>query len=446
MMRRRFFEEVCLRGKRKQKELLLLKNRKGENMKKRSAVLLAGMLSVSVLIGGCSPAGTEEKSAAGASAAVEKQGKEEEKDHSEDKENGYMEEGIRQAMEAADTLTAGGYFLMSDGSVVTRGKSFENFAGDYAALPGVRKIADSSSEMQLFALTEEGDLYFHQTKILSGVTDVAFSTTNVNQVAVCICGEKIYVVTVHDASDVDPADRSSAPDRYFDVGDKTVFYYENNMRYANLGSEKQERAEGEFVTLGAEKNDMIVVNSEGEIFMDNNWGSSPEYVGMEFFGWKDIVRIDAAKVKGDETELTVAGLQKDGTVLACGTYADEVLSWGKLNDISMDSGLIVGLTPEGTLKVTGSAAEFVKNDIADWTEIVGVKAGNLQGTAVINAVDKSGNFYHLEYDDHWTENNVTKGSLENGCVDGNSWWYRYSPEGTVYRTGQAEGGWTEGED
>ena len=66
---------------------------------------------------------------------------------------------ILNAIAESDKLTTGNYLLMEDGSIVVRGESYGSFAGDYAALQNVSKIADSSSEMELFALTEEGDLY-----------------------------------------------------------------------------------------------------------------------------------------------------------------------------------------------------------------------------------------------------------------------------------------------
>ena len=419
-------------------------------MKKKRGFILAGVLVLAVMLNGCGGADAvseEEKTAQGQEKISD-----ENEDFSSEKEdsasgsgNLVVAEGVRKAMDAADSLTTGEYFLLPDGSVVTRGESLDNFAGDYASLPDVKKIADSSSQMELLALTEGGDLYFHRTKILSGIKDVVYSTTNVNQVAVCISDDTVYYVAVRDPADVSARLREMKPETYFDVGDKTVNYFESNHSFSDLSEEDIALAEGTFACLGAEKRDFFLLNEAGQVYMDNSDGVSTEYVGMEFLNWDNMILVDAAKyrVGGDaldpEWELTVAGLQGDGTVKACGFYADEILSWGNLNYISMDEGVIVGLTPEGTLKVTGTLAQYVQDDLSAWTNLVGVKAGNHTGTVVVNAVDENGTFYHLQYDDKMAENVAVTMTEEGGCQDKTSWWYRYSPDGTVSRSGGGNG-------
>ncbi len=422
-------------------------------MKKKAGLILAGALALTVMLNGCggSDAASEGKKEAEGQeiASGEKKASEEREEEKEESASGGespgVSEGVQAALDAADSLTTGEYFLLPDGSVVTRGETFDNFAGDYAALPDVKKIADSSSQTELLALTEGGDLYFHQTKILSGIKDVVYSTTNVNQSAVCISDDTIYYVTVQDPADVSVRLREMKPETYFDVGDKTVNYFESNYSFSNLSQEDMVLAEGAFAGLGAEKRDFFLLNEEGQVYMDNSDGVSTEYLGMEFLDWDHMVLIDAAKyrVGGDaldpEWELTVAGIQGDGTVKACGLYADEILSWGKLNYISMDDGVIVGLTPEGTLKATGTLAQYVQEDLEAWTDLVAVRAGNHTGTVVVNAVDENGTFYHLQYDDKMKENVVVTMTAEGGCKDGTSWWYRYSPDGTVSRSGGGNG-------
>lgn len=417
-------------------------------MRKKTAMVLAGALVLAVMLNGCGGQGAgtaggekaSEEEVSGEEANGQERVSDEDGDDSgeqaedsgeiemEDSASGgslEVSEEVKKAMDAADTLTTGEYFLLPDGSVVTRGETIDNFAGDYAALPDVKKIADSSSQMELLALTEGGDLYFHQTKLLSGIKDVVYSTTNVNQAAVCISDDTIY---------------------YVSVKDDTADYFESKYSFSDLTGEMTGVAEGSFASLGAEKRDFFLLNDEGRVYMDNSDGVSTEYVGMEFLDWENMAVIDAAKyrVGGDaldpEWELTVAGIQKDGTVKACGFYAEEILSWGSLNYITMDDGLILGLTPEGTLKVTGTLAQYVKEDLASWTNLVGVKVGNhLTGTVVVNAVDGDGTFYHLQYDDKMSENVVVTMTAEGGCKDDTSWWYRYSPDGTVSRSGGGNG-------
>jgi len=356
-------------------------------------------------------------------------------------------EGVQSAMDAADRLTTGGYLILPDGSVVTQGKSKDNFARDYAALPDLKMIADDSSEAGLFAVTENGDLYFHQTKILSDVKDIVYSTTNTNQSAMCISGNKIYRLTVRDTASVDASMRAASPDTYFDAEGKTAHYYEATHIFYDLTEEPGTAIEGEPVRLGVEKSDFFALDSQGRVYMDNNGGNSKEYVGLECFGWDGMVVIDAAKQmlseagsSESESELTVAGIQADGTVKACGAFAEEILSWGNLNYISMDTGLIVGLSGDGTLKVTGSAAEYVKGDLAGWMDLVGVKVGSLSGTTVVNAVREDGTCFHLEYDPSWEGNLVVTVSPESG-TDAKFGWYRYAADGTVSFSEGGNGSW-----
>lgn len=357
---------------------------------------------------------------------------------------------VKSAMELSFRLTSGNYFLLEDGSIVTIGKSYDNFAGEYAALPNLKTIADSCSEMELFALTQDGEVYYHDTKILEGVEDLIYSTTNVNQQAMAIAGDKIYCITVRPPEMVVDALRQANPDSYFDVGTQVVSYSEATWMFSKLEPENATKASGTLVYVNSEKSDFMVLNAAGSAFMDNNFGSSEEYIGMECFDWENLVIIDAAKrMLSDVTdseqsaEATVAGIQADGTVVACGLYADEIKSWGPLAYISMEPGLIVGLTPEGTLKLTGPCAEYVAADVADWKNIVAVETGTTSKTQLlINAMDSDGLCYQLAYDSRWGENSLDILSPTAGCLEGDTdWWYKYCPDGTVYRTSGENGAW-----
>lgn len=142
---------------------------------------MAGALVLAVMLNACGGQGAgtaggekasgeeaSEEEASGEEASGQERVSDEDGDDSGERADGgslEASEAVKKAMDAADTLTTGEYFLLPDGSVVTRGETIDNFAGDYAALPDVKKIADSSSQMELLALTEGGDLYFHQTKL-----------------------------------------------------------------------------------------------------------------------------------------------------------------------------------------------------------------------------------------------------------------------------------------
>lgn len=174
---------------------------------------------------------------------------------------------------------------------------------------------------------------------------------------------------------------------------------------------------------------------------------------MSFFTWDNIAVFAAQKrmltsLYDDqrETEITAAAILADGTVMAEGVYAEDILSWGELSYITMSDSLIIGLTPDGSLKVTGSAAEYVASDLAAWQNIVAVKVGGTSKVErVINAIDGDGNCYQLRFDSRWSDNDICIVSPVDGLLEGTTACFKYCPDGSVLRAG-SDGGWvpTEG--
>ena len=96
--------------------------------------------------------------------------------------------------------------------------------------------------------------------------------------------------------------------------------------------------------------------------------------------------------------------------------------------------MIVGLTKDGDLRMTGRYAEFMAPEVESWKNIAAVKVGSTAKIeAIVNAVDIDGKFYHLEYDRRWTE--LVSGVLdpEAGQAEKGAVWYKYAPDGTAYR-------------
>lgn len=349
---------------------------------------------------------------------------------------------VKDAMEAANRLTSGNYFLLEDGSVLTTEDTKRSFAAEYAALPGLKTIIDSSSEMELFALTDSGEVYYHDTKIMDGVISGTYSTTNINQSVVAVTADSIYSLYVTDSPNA--AMREATPDNYTDVMGETVVHYQlRNDHYKNPPTETGEFASGPFARVGVEKGDYFILTENGRVFTE-----SDIYAGMSFFSWENIALFAAQKrmltsVYDDvvEAEITVAAILADGTVMAEGAYAEDILSWGELSYITMSDSLIVGLTSDGTLKVTGIAAESVASDLESWNNIVAVKVGGTSKVErVINALDADGTCYQLRFDSRWSENDIYIVSPENGVTGEYSGFYKYCPDGSVYHIG-SEGGW-----
>lgn len=351
-----------------------------------------------------------------------------------------MVDYVAAARKAGDCLTSSNYFLAEDGSVLTcKEDSWGNFAADAATIDDKKKLAVSASRMTVFTLTKNGDLYYRKEKVAEGVEDIVYATTNVNEEGRFLSGDKVYRVTCTDTGNVGASLRESAPENYVDVrGGKTVTRFPWNSNFLNLSSEKGTPVSGALAGLGVDKHDFFLLNQEGQVFLEG--GSGTDYTGMDCFGWKDMAVIGAAKYM-EEPSLTVAGIQRDGTVLACGDYAEDILSWGPLADLSMSDGMIVGLTKEGALKMTGQYAEFMAAEVEGWTNIAAVQVGSTSKIqAIVNAVGTDGKLYHLEYDSRWTE--LTVGVLDPaaGAAENSARWYRYAPDGTVSRTNDT-GGW-----
>lgn len=346
---------------------------------------------------------------------------------------------VKKAMEASDKLTPSTYFLTDDGSILSFGDtSWGDFAKDYAPLADKKKLAVSASGMTMFALTASGDLYYRQNKVAEGVRDIVYSTTNVNENGRYIAGDKVYNIDTEDTWEVNASLREANPENYIDVsGGKTVSRYVWNNSFVSTKTADRVLVSGNLTGLGVDKHDFLVLNQAGQVFLNDNSGTI-SYEGLECFTWDNMALIGSAKFVESGKTLTVAGIQHDGTVKACGDYADEILSWGPLAYLSLSDGMIVGLTQDGKLKMTGQYAVHMAETVESWTNITAVKVGSTAKIeAIVNAVDTDGNLYHLEYDSRWTENVYDKLSPETGRKENTRSWYKYAPDGKVYKTGEA---------
>lgn len=354
-------------------------------------------------------------------------------------QNGNGDEGdkvqfstaIKAAMAANNQLSGTNYFLASDGSILAIGADDKNKATEYAKFPNVKKIIKGAGWNSL-VLTESGELYFNSSgldfsgepysenkKVAENVTDARFCSNNVNISGYCIVGGEIRKMT--------------------DAGE--VFNVSYNYEFKNYPS--GEELSGEAVFIEVDKHDFIVLDSKGNFYA--NW-TSEEYNTLDFTGFENLAIVDIAKkmelLSSTEVKsLTVAGIKGDGTVVATGTYAADILSWGKLADIAMGDGLIIGLTEDGKIKVTGDYAGQIKNDIEGWTNIIAIEVGYIPGGIdhVVTALDSNGVFHYVGVESE----NDTVPSTGFGSLNGASkyGWYKFTPDGKLYYI--EEGNWVE---
>ena len=189
------------------------------------------------------------------------------------------------------------------------------------------------------------------------------------------------------------------------------------------------------------------MNSEGKYFA---YWTSEEYNALDYSGFENLVIVDIAKhmagMGGGVESLTVAGIKGDGTVVATGTYASDILSWGKLADIAMSDGMIVGLTEDGKVKMTGDFAEKMKETVESWTNIVAIEVGYATGSNIdniVSALDSDGIFHFATIMNE--RSGVEVGSISVNGVTGGRSCHKYTPDGKEFYT-DYEGNWVENTD
>ncbi|MBE7065565.1 MAG: hypothetical protein E7384_07140 [Ruminococcaceae bacterium] len=197
---------------------------------------------------------------------------------------------IKSAMKASDHLTGTYFFLADDGTIYTLAdKSEKGFADVYTKLPNVRKLSLSNIGTVVFALTDNGNLYYKEEKVASDVKDISYCTTNSNIEGYCIVGNDIIWINREQLYEVPKTDEF----KNVITGDK---------------------ASGNFVSIEVDKHDFVVLNDKGDVFM-NIGGSSDAYNELDFSNFKDMALVDIAKLTGNDigklgvdiAALTVAG-------------------------------------------------------------------------------------------------------------------------------------------
>lgn len=280
---------------------------------------------------------------------------------------------IKAAMENNKHLTQANFFFVEDGTVITLGGDSEKrYAGEFVKLTGVKQLI-AGAGLDAYALTESGELYGQNGKIADNVSIMQSCTTNSNVESYCVIDNRLV-----------------------NIASYTNLEKSHNDEFVNYPS--GDTATGDIVFMEVDKHDFIVLNSEGKFFA--NWRSE-EYSQLDYSGFEDLVVVDIAKkmvvLKSQVQSLTVAGIKADGTPVATGTYAADILSWGKLADLAMSDGLIVGLTADGKVKMTGDYAEKMKDIVESWTNIVAIEAGYANGSFIdniVSAMDSDGVFHY----------------------------------------------------
>lgn len=320
-----------------------------------------------------------------------------------------VSEIIKNTMAINNALSGSNYFLATDGSILVMGDSSDKGHADvYATIPNLKKVFNGSSAV--FALTESGDLYYQDNVIATGINNGVYCTTNTNVAGYCLKDNDIMWIK----------------------SDETVFEHSQYSNFRDMIS--RETFWGKTFSIEVDKHDFFVINTNGKLFAYVT--NYDQYAELDFTAFENLALADVAKHmgKGEVESLTVAGLKDDGTVVACGTYAEEIMGWGKLCDITMSDGIIVGLKEDGTLKMTGDYAEKMKETVESWKNIVAIEAGYAHGNNIgyiLTAMDANGTFYYVSLTDERASIDTGYATAENGAT-GDRFWYKYTPDGKVF--------------
>ncbi len=324
---------------------------------------------------------------------------------------------IKAAMEKNKHLTQANFFFVEDGTILTLGGDSEKrYAGEFVKLTGVKQLI-AGAGLDAYALTESGELYGQNGKIADNVSIMQRCTTNSNVESFCVIDNRLV-----------------------NIASYTNLEKSRNEEFKNYPS--GDTATGDIVFMEVDKHDFIVLNSEGRFFA--NW-ISEEYAQLDYTSFEDLVVVDIAKkmkvLKSEVQSLTVAGIKADGTPVATGTYAADILSWGKLADLAMSDGMIVGLTADGKVKMTGDYAEKMKDIVEGWTNIVAIEVGHATGgniDDIISAIDSNGVFHFARILNEYNE--PESGSISVDGVTGDRSCHKYTADGSEYYT-TYEGKW-----
>lgn len=321
---------------------------------------------------------------------------------------------VKAAMEASSHLTTSNYLLAKDGSVIVMREHNDENALIYAQMPGVKKLCASASGSKVLALTEDNCLYQGETKLAENVTDVDYATTNSNEAGRLLSGSDIFR---HDSMGMGSAPR--------------------NEYFLQRKTDGDVRISGAPVYMCVDKHDFIVVTDTGDVYLDS---TNEVYIDHECFSWKNMAMVDIARAMswdGDFLSLTIAGIQADGTVVASGDYAADILSWGELSYIAMGGTMIAGLKTDGTVVMTGQAAEGMGEIVSGWSNIVAIEVGyGARFGDFVSAMDADGNFYYACY----YQNSYRSYTVSpDGGVTG-TYACKYTPDGTLYYA--SEGAWS----
>ncbi len=326
-----------------------------------------------------------------------------------------MPEEVRTAIDLGASLCDAPIIILPDGSFLEHVRNYSS--GEQLHLYQGMDVKSFASyrdpDMGMLALTSDGMLHYNGEKVAE------------KAVSACFCQSDTYGAYI---------DADGMPHEF------SIEWSEDSLTQqpiTKFGSRK-------FLSVADfERYDVYLLTEDGTLVTNADRSSEDEWMHSQYKDWNNLVYADAAKymVDGELVAFTIAGIQKDGTVLVAGDFAEEILSWGELTYLSMSQGVIVGLLKDGSIRITGmqGTAFWANSPEMHWENIATVNVSR----ECMTAIGTDGKYYFAHFESDTLRPMVAIASEEEIFTEA-GYFLRFMPDGTAISAESIEEGWADG--
>lgn len=320
---------------------------------------------------------------------------------------------IQDAIDAADTLSTFA-FILPDGSLVAD-PSAEKFINTCTSIGKIKKIEHTSHSHNPAILTESGDLYVGNNLVAQNIQDVLYPEMKMSGYGVYFAEDNTIAEFKFDSDEITVWPRLHDYQNFtrFDVETFEPIYFEGAVTFSTcddlyfwvLDEEGRPYCDGEV------SNNLFMSDIEDIYTFDEEQLPELPFWSLEPHTWNDLAVFAFAveeDLAHDKELFTYAGIKKDGTVVACGERAEEILSWGPLVYLDGKDGNILGVTADGKVKLAGpDAYPAVLDELNTWSDIASAKliSGNATSYNIGFLAVTHDNTFIEKYAEVWGDSN-----------------------------------------
>jgi len=320
---------------------------------------------------------------------------------------------IQAAIDAANTLSTFAYIL-PDGSLVAN-PSAEEFTDTYTSIGKIRKIEHTSHSDNPAVLTESGDLYVGNKLVAQNIQEVLYPEMKMSGYGVYFAEDNTVAEFDFDSDEVTVWPRLHDYQKFtrYDTETFEPIYFDGKVTFATCDDFYfwVLDEEGRPYCYGEVSGNLYKADIEDIYTFDYDKFPELPFWSLELHNWNDLAVFAFAAdedLARNKEFFTYAGIKKDGTVVACGEHAEEILSWGPLVYLDGKDGNILGVTADGKVKLAGpDALAPVLDELNTWSNIVSAKliSGNSTSYNIgVLAATDDGSF-ESRYFEVWGSNN-----------------------------------------